>query len=511
MATRVLVSLLAGVALALAFEPTGLVLLLPLSLAVFAADGRGSSAARGAGLGYAFGFAFMFTLCAWLRVVGWDALLALTAFMALYFALLGAGTAVVSRLRSWPVWAAVLWVGIEVFRGAWPFGGLPWGRLAFATADTPFTHWLPWLGTNGAGFVLALLGTTLGWALLHIRSRPVVAGLGVAAALGLAVLPAVRPYQPHVDPGTVRVAAVQGNVPGNGDDILLNHRQVTANHVEATVRLAERVKRGEVEAPDFVVWPENSTAVDPFTDGGANAGIEAASAAIGVPILVGAMVNAPDEAKVLNQGIVWDPRTGAGYRYTKRHPVPYGETSPYRERVDPSRNFGRLALIPRDMLSGTRTEPLRIDGVEIADAICFDVAYDDAIFEQVRAGAGLLVVQTSNAMFIHTGQIQQQFEISRLRAIETGRYVVVAATNGVSGIIRPDGTPVAKAAIRTQEVLLDDLTVNTRPTPAVLIGPWLGYAAVAVSLGSIALALVPYRRTNIRVEETVPAQHEVPA
>ena len=163
------------------------------------------------------------------------------------------------------------------------------------------------------------------------------------------------------------------------------------------------------------------------------------------------------------------------------------------------------------MLSGTRTEPLRIDGVEIADAICFDVAYDDAIFEQVRAGAGLLVVQTSNAMFIHTGQIQQQFEISRLRAIETGRYVVVAATNGVSGIIRPDGTPVAKAAIRTQEVLLDDLTVNTRPTPAVLIGPWLGYAAVAVSLGSIALALVPYRRTNIRVEETVPAQHEVPA
>ena len=49
-------------------------------------------------------------------------------------------------------------------------------------------------------------------------------------------------------------------------------------------------------------------------------------------------------------------------------------------------------------------------------------------------------MQTSNAMFINTAQIDQQFEISRLRAVETGRYVVVAAINGVSGIVAPDGT-----------------------------------------------------------------------
>ena len=69
-------------------------------------------------------------------------------------------------------------------------------------------------------------------------------------------------------------------------------------------------------------------------------------------------------------------------------------------------------------------------------------------------GGELVTVQTSNAMFIHTAQIDQQFEISRLRAVETGRYVVVAAINGVSGIVAPDGSVVASAAPRTQDVLV---------------------------------------------------------
>ena len=78
----------------------------------------------------------------------------------------------------------------------------------------------------------------------------------------------------------------------------------------------------------------------------------------------------------------------------------------------------------------------------MADAICFDVAYDDGIGGQVARGAELVTVQTSNAMFSRTGQLAQQFEISRLRALETGRWVVVAAINGISGVVRPDGTVV---------------------------------------------------------------------
>ena len=112
------------------------------------------------------------------------------------------------------------------------------------------------------------------------------------------------------------------------------------------------------------------------------------------------------------------------------------------------------------MLSGTRTDPLEVAGMSVADAICFDVAYDDGIHAQLRNGAELLVVQTSNAMFIHTGQIDQQFEITRLRALETGRYVLVAATNGVSGVIAPDGTVLDRADPRTQAVLVEQIGLS---------------------------------------------------
>ena len=177
-------------------------------------------------------------------------------------------------------------------------------------------------------------------------------------------------------------------MPGNGDDILYDFRQVTQNQVDVTTQLADDVAAGREPRPDFVVWPENSTAVDPFRDQQTNAGILAASSAIGVPILVGAIVDA-GPTHVLNQGIVWDPVTGAGDRYTKHHPVVFGEYIPFRRYLD-SLQIGRLTMVGRDMVAGTRLEPLRIAGVEVADSICFDVAYDDAIYDQVSRGAQLL-------------------------------------------------------------------------------------------------------------------------
>jgi apolipoprotein N-acyltransferase len=297
------------------------------------------------------------------------------------------------------------------------------------------------------------------------------------------------------------VAVVQGNVPGDGDDILLDHRQVTRNHVDATIELADEVAAGDEAEPDFVLWPENSTAVDPFADEGINAEIREASDALGRPILVGAMVDAGAE-HVLNQGIVWVPGVGAGDRYTKRHPVPFGEYIPWRSVF--RSNFGRLALIPRDMRSGTRVEPIRIADTEVADAICFDVAYDDGIHAQIRHGAELLVVQTSNAMFINTSQIEQQFEISRLRALETGRYVLVAATNGVSGVVAPDGTVLDRAEPRTQAVLTEDVGLSSAITPAVWLGPWVGRLCAGVAVAALCLGLLTYRRRQRRGEEARP-------
>ena len=103
-------------------------------------------------------------------------------------------------------------------------------------------------------------------------------------------------------------------------------------------------------------------------------------------------------------------------------------------------------------------------------------------------------MQTSNAMFINTAQIDQQFEISRLRAIETGRYVVVAAINGVSGIIAPDGEVVESADPRTRAVIVGDVTLADELTPAVAMGPWPGRVVVGPTIVASRIALLTYRR-----------------
>ncbi len=430
-----------------------------------------------------------------MRAVGIPAWIALAGLEALFYGALGVVSSLLQRHQAWPVPFAAAWTLMEVIRSGWPLSGMPWGRLAFAVIDTPLAQALPYAGAFGVSFLLALLGALLAWVVTGPvagqAARPA-AVLWLAGLVALLAVPVAKPWSFEAD-GEVTVAAVQGDVPGPGDDILYDFRQVTENHVEATVDLADAVDDGVVPRPDFVLWPENSTATDPFKDAETNAGITRASAAIGVPILVGAIVDGgPNE--VLNQGIVWDPVTGAGDRYTKRNPVPFGEYIPLRAVFTKYQFFDRLREVGRDMLTGTRDEPLRIGDLEVADAICFDIAYDDGLVAQLDRGARLLVVQSSNATFIRTTQIEQQFAITRVRAIETGRWVAVATTNGVSGIISPDGEVVASADPRTQAVLTEEVGLSSQITPAVRIDPWIGWAALAVTLLGLALALLPYRR-----------------
>jgi apolipoprotein N-acyltransferase len=255
-----------------------------------------------------------------------------------------------------------------------------------------------------------------------------------------------------------------------------------------------------------VLWPENSTAIDPFNDVSTNEQIWEASSAIGVPILVGAIVDGRP-GQVLNQGIVWNPQTGAADRYTKWHPVPFGEYIPMRSVFMRYNFFDRLREVSRDMLSGTRTDPLDIAGVKVADAICFDIVYDDGLTAQLRNGAQLLVVQSSQATFIHTDQTDQQFAITRLRAMETGRWVAVATTNGVSGLIAPDGHVIATADKRTRAVLEARLGLTSQLTPAIRIGPWTGRVATGLTILGIVLVLLPYRRG--RKEDPGPGEPEV--
>ena len=483
--------MLAGVAAAGASAPWDQTWLLPFAIAALVLLVQRVSLRHAFVLGLMFGLAFVLVLTAWMRAVGTDAWVLVGAVVAVYYALAGLGLALVSRLRGWPFWSACLWVLVETTMSSWPLGGFPWTRLAWAVVDTPFALWLPWIGATGVSFLVALAGTTLAWLVTDSRARPVAAGLTLGAALLVTFAPVASTPESltaswEANLPTVTVAAVQGDVPGAGNDLVAVHEQVTENHVQATVDLARRVDSGVVARPDFVLWPENSTAVDPFRDQRANAGISRAVAAIEVPVLVGAIVDGPRSDAVLNQGLVWLPDGSTAERYTKRHPVPFGEYVPFRSQLA-GLQIGRLAMIPRDMIPGTRTQPLDIAGTQVVDLICFDVAYDDSLTAQVRNGGQVVTVQTSNATFTGTSQLRQQFTISRARAMETGRTVVVASTNGISGVIGPDGTVRSRLEPQTTDVTVAQVALVEAQTPAVRYG--VLNQRVLCLIGAVAVAI----------------------
>ncbi|WP_299932504.1 apolipoprotein N-acyltransferase [uncultured Nocardioides sp.] len=490
---------LAGFAAAGASAPWEQRWLLPLAVAALVLLLRRVSVRYAVVLGLLFGLAYTLALTSWMRAVGTDAWLLLSPVVAAYYAVAAVAIALVGRLRGWPWWTACVWVAVEAAMSSWPLGGFPWTRLAWATVDTPFALWLPWIGATGVSFLVALAGATLAWVLHEGKARPAGAAAAIVAALLVGAVPAL--FRPEsltssweTGRPTVTVAAVQGDVPGAGNDLVAVHEQVTANHVQATLDLARRVEAGAAPQPDFVLWPENSTAVDPFRDEETNAGISRAVAAIDVPLLVGAIVDGPRPDAVLNQGLVWLPDGSTDERYTKRHPVPFGEYVPFRSQLA-GLQIGRLDMIPRDMIAGARSRPLNVAGTRVVDLICFDVAYDDSLIAQVQNGGQMVTVQTSNATFTGTSQQQQQFTISRARAMETGRTVIVASTNGISGVIAPDGTVRQQLEPRTTDIAVTEVALVDSQTPAVRHGSLI---KLVLCLMGVAAAITAAVRSSRR-------------
>ncbi|MGW3039790.1 apolipoprotein N-acyltransferase [Kitasatospora sp. NPDC001159] len=447
---------LAGLLLALAFPPYDLWPLSLLGVAAFSLLTRGRTFRQGLWTGFAFGVPFFLMLLSWLRVVGWDATIGLSIVEALFLALLGGALALTSRLPGWPLWGACLWITQEWARDRLPLGGFPWGRLAFANTATPYTPLAALGGAPLVTFAVALSGTLLVWAALRLRGprkAPQAAALAALGAVAALLAGYVVPVPTAAD-DTVKVAIVQGNVPNPGMDFLGRPMMVLNNHASATERLAADIQAGRVARPDVVIWPENSSDLDPFSDPLARQRIDEAVRAVGVPTLVGTLVDGPDAQHVQNEGIVWDPQTGPGASYTKQHPVPFGEYVPFRAQL--MKVITRLQRVARDFWPGDHNGVMQLGPAKIGDVICFEVAYDEIVRDTVDSGARVLVVQTNNATYAKTGQPEQQLAMSRLRAVEHGRAVLIAATSGISAVIAPDGT----VEQRTQELTPAELSAT---------------------------------------------------
>jgi apolipoprotein N-acyltransferase len=507
---RTLLAVVGGLAMLLAFPGYGLIGLAPLGPAALAVAVHGRRARGGAWLGLVAGLTFFVPLLSWTGVyVGPVPWLALATSQALFVALAGAASAVVSRLRFWPLWTAALWVGAEALRGRLPFGGFPWGRLGFSQTDGPLLSLAAYGGVPLVSFAVALSGALLAAAALALhrawRTSSVpdqrAPSLRTAALLVVAVLvvPLVGTLAWLPLPGSsltaggdaVTVALVQGNVPRAGLDFNAQRRAVLDNHVQRTLELAQAVEEGEQAQPDLVIWPENSSDIDPFANDDAARAIDRAAEAVGVPILVGAVVDGPGET-VRNTAIVWDPASGPGDTYDKRHPVPFAEYIPYRSFF---RVFSdKVDLVRRDFRAGDEVGVLDVGGASLGDLICFEVVYDGLTRDVVEGGAGMLVVQTNNATFGFTDESEQQLALSRLRAVEHGRTVAIAATSGISAVVAPDGSVVRDTSLFTPAVVVVDIAQRDATTVATRLGAAPEWLLAALGAGALAAAVLQRRR-----------------
>lgn len=498
MMRRLLLALASGAIGVLAFPPFGFWPLAFLSVAGFAAATSGRSARQGALLGLVFGLALFGPMLHWTATyVGAAPWLILAFSQSWYTALLGAFMPRLQALKFGQAWAAAGWVAEEALRDRFPFGGFPWGRWAFSQSASPMKWFVTLGGAPLLTFAVALVGTTLAAAVVHRggvrRALNVVVALFIVAGGSTLAVP-LRPAAPT---HTETVAAIQGDVPDRGLEFNARRRQVLDNHVAETLKLAAEIKSGTVAKPSLVLWPENASDIDPTTNADAAQEIQRAVDAVGVPILVGALLDGPGNTHVTNAGIVWMPSSsaspGPGQRYVKRHPVPFGEYIPLRSLA--RRISSKVNLVGRDMIAGSGNGLITQTPYRIGDVICFEVAYDSLVRSSVRAGARMLVVQTNNATFGHSGETYQQLAMSRLRAVEFRRTVVQVATSGKSAIIGPDGTILQQSgALFTADILEQNIALESSTTLATRVGEYPEWLLTGLAVLGALSGLLPRRR-----------------
>ncbi|MCG8918575.1 apolipoprotein N-acyltransferase [Actinokineospora sp. PR83] len=482
----------------LAWPPRTLWWLAPIGLAVLGWVLRGRRARAGFGYGVLFGLGLMTPALAWTGVfVGPVAWLPLSLLEALFVGLACAAMAVVSRLPGAVLWTALLWVAGETLRSVVPFGGFPWVKLAFSQ---PEGLYLPLVSLGGTPLI-ALAVCLTGFGLGELAHR-LATGQGTPKLLLVPVLATVAPLLAGIaatgavgtdaDSGEVTVAAVQGNVPRAGLDFNAQRRAVLDNHVTRTHQLAADVRAGRVPQPDLVIWPENASDIDPFRNADAHALIDAAARDIGVPIAVGSVVVGEDRLP-RNTVVLWDPQRGPVDQYTKRQLQPFGETMPMRSLF---RLFSAEVDRAGNFQPGTDPTVFTMGRARVALATCYEVAFDPVVRDSVRNGSNLLAIPTNNATFGRSEMTYQQLAMDRVRAVEHGRSVVVAATSGVSALIRPDGSVLAETGLFTPAALVAALPLRSATTMADRLGVWPEAVMVAVALAALVSALVAGRRAR---------------
>jgi apolipoprotein N-acyltransferase len=363
--------------------------------------------------------------------------------LALGLALFYLPLALVSRwgMTTYPL----MFLLMEEIRNYFPFGGFGWLRLAYSQPDAIYSQ-IAAVGGSSALSAIVLL-TSLFFFFLgqrRVTFIPLIPFLFLFIPVQLQVM------------GTSSVLMIQGNVPEYGLDFNSRAKAVFNNHLDLT---QEELKKDD--KVDFILWPENSVDVDPFT----NIDVSEALNSIEKPLIIGAVLGKGE--KLLNTSILWDENQPQVY--IKQHLTPFGEYVPLRSMarvvsplVDRVKDFE-----PGDGSNSTFT----INNAVIAPVICFELI-DDGILHNAAKESNLLAVQTNSATFGMSAESAQQLSITRVRAIEHGRNIVSVSTTGYSAVIDHTGKVLQKTSMGTAESIRTDVELMEGKTPRDKFGTW---------------------------------------
>ena len=442
------------------------------------------------------GFAFFGILLKWLTTyLGPIPWFAGSLISALIFGLAAAMAAVVWRyLASLKLGGAqpfviafalgAIFTAREYVAGVFPYGGLPWARGGLSLVDTYLAKWVYFVDVAGLTWLIVFI--TALFTIRFAKNQPT--GIGIykrsrmliptaIAALLFFGTPAVVTLDASGTAGTMKVAAVQGNA--NAGLFAVNPAgSILDKHLVVS---KEVVSSGRGENLDLMVWPENSSDLDPnsMVEPGMKIS-QFVTEELKAPLLFGTKTFRGED--FFNEVDLWLPETGLEDYYHKIRPVPFGEYVPDRPffmALAPD----LIGLIGWDMSSGTRDGIFDLpNGAKVGSLICFEVAFDYLSHDLVKQGAQAIMIQTNSSDFGRSEQGVQQAAISRMRAIETGRTVVAVSTVGVSGIYAADGSVVTELESFKPGAMVEEIALRNEITPAVLFGGLVEPLAFAISL-----------------------------
>lgn len=389
----------------------------------------------------------------------------------LYAAMLGVGIAAAPPGRGRWLALAGTWTLAELVRCSWPFGGVPLANLAIGQVTGPLA---PVLRIGGPVLLLAatvLVGQALA-AGVSRAWRPAAALLALVVALVAAA--AFAPQGHDVD--RAEVALVQGGGKQGTRKSDTGVVDVFERHVAATALVKPPV--------DLVVWPEDVIDTDgAFVDDPWAEVVGDLARRLDAPMVVGTVEGAGDD-RFTNSALLIDRDGSVADRYDKVHRVPFGEYVPFRSLLT---QVAGDALPSRDALIGEHPGYLDVPGPvrRVAVPISWEIFFPDRTREGVEAGARLVLNPTNGSSFTGTIVQTQQLASSRMRAIESGRWVLQVAPTGFSAIVDEQGRVLERTAISERRVLQRDVALRDGLTIYTRLGnlPGLALAALCIAGG----------------------------